>query len=304
MKDIIYGLIILNYNTADDCRIAVESIENTAMDNKYAICIVDGGSTKAGESEKLNKLIKENIHVLYLDKNVGYSKGNNAGIIYIQTMYRMKYIVIMNPDVEILQYGTIDSLISNISSKKNIIGAQPLINCNDIPFSANEQICIRRHMTYLDILISDSWILKKIFRKEFCKLTYSNEIPYKKFLEFDIPSGAFFIIDSKFFNQLGLFDDETFLYSEEVILGHKVWEKNKKFMLNPNYQVNHYQGKSTGSHVEIISKFSMKCTVESNSIYLRKYLKESKAKIHFYVFVYYFSQYTKRFIRRMIDIFN
>ena len=283
MEDILYAVIVLNFNTSKDSRTAIESICNNATSEYYHICLVDNASTKEGEIDQLKniELEYENVSLLLLNENRGYAFGNNEGIRFLEGKYNCKYYVIMNPDVEIIQLGTIESLISDIN-KESIIGAQALVDCDDVSETADSQINIRRVMNYSDILINSSWILKRVFKKRHNVLIYKNEMPFRKKIEFEVPSGAFFIIDAEFFKKIGLFDEKTFLYVEEMILGYKVKEQGKVFVLDPQYTVKHYQGKSTGSHRRTLSVFSEKCMVTSTCIYLQDYLHVGNTKRMFY----------------------
>lgn len=303
MKNVEYSVIILNYNTVEDCKIAIRSIHNAATTKNYCICIVDGGSTKDDEIKKIKMLEDERVRICLMDNNLGYARGNNEGIRFLEKEYVSKYTVIMNPDVEIIQKGTIEGLINTVESyDEKIIGAQPLINCNDIDLAPNMQVCIRKKMKYSDILVNSSWILKRIFHKKVDGLVYKKERPYCEELEFDVPSGAFFLVRTEDFKRVGYFDEKTFLYCEEIILGFKVNQLNKRFILNPNYSVEHYQGKATGSHNKIMSDFSMRCTIESHCIYLRDYLRVGKLKITIYVLSAIIGHYTKKFILKILKV--
>ena len=283
MKSVLYQVIILNYNSALDCKVAVNSVCQSATIEDYCICIVKGGSTQKNQIEELKPLESERVYLLDLNENLGYARGNNAGIKYLKEKGIMsQYTVIMNPDVEILQKGTIEGLIETVENEANAIGAQPLVCCNDVDAPAEMQVNIRKVMDYGDVLVNDSWILKRIFRKKMNELLYKDLQPYKTKVRFEVPSGACFLIESNTFEKVGLFDEKTFLYGEEIILGYKIKEIGKCFVLNPKYTVEHYQGKSTGSHVKTMSDFSLKCMIESYCVYLRDYLKVSKIKIWIY----------------------
>ena len=54
-------------------------------------------------------------------------------------------------------------------------------------------------------------------------------MPYYNNITFEVPSGAFFLINTDIFKMVGLFDEGTFLYGEENILGYKIKEIEKKF---------------------------------------------------------------------------
>ena len=68
----------------------------------YRICIVDNNSCKK-ERDKLKTFDFEAVDFLFLDKNGGYGSGNNEGIKYLIDKYDPQYILVMNPDVSIIE---------------------------------------------------------------------------------------------------------------------------------------------------------------------------------------------------------
>ena len=56
-------------------------------------------------------------------------------------------------------------------------------------------------------------------------MVYYKERPYERLIDFEVPSGCFFIIKTDAFMKVGMFDERTFLYAEEIILGYKLKER-------------------------------------------------------------------------------
>lgn len=294
MKQILYGVIILNYNTSDDCKKAIESIEKCSTTDDYMICVVDGGSSKDGEDKAVEALSENDDHVisLVLKENKGYAYGNDEGFKALEQEYDFKYTVIMNPDVIVNAKGTIEGIIEGIEREDDLIGGQPLIGTVGSPRPANEQINIRTAFSYRDFLISNFWLTRRTRKKDFEAMTYVKERPYKEHIRYEVPYGAFFVIRTDIFKEIGLFDPDTFLYAEEFILGYKVKQLNKTFMLFPEYTVDHYQGKASGSHGGMSIR-TLRNTMDAVSVYMRKYLKVSSFGIKWYRFVCYFNRYTE-----------
>ena len=316
-----YGVIILNYNTSDDCKKAVKSIKDCATTDDYMICVVDGGSSKEGEADAIRALSENDDHVisLILADNKGYAFGNDEGFRAIKAHCNTEYTVIMNPDVIVNTKGTIEGIISGIeaankagsdkgttgnevesgndsyagdSTQGRIAGGQPLVATVGAQKPANEQINIRTAFSYKDFLISNFWLTRRTHKKAFEAMTYVKERPYKGHIEYEVPYGAFFVIKSDIFEKVGLFDPETFLYAEEFILGYKIKQLGKCFLLFSEYTVDHYQGKASGSHGGM-SLRTLKNTMDAVGVYMRKYLKVSPTGIRWYRCVCYINRYTE-----------
>lgn len=274
-----YVVIILNYNTIDDAVQAANSVVDNAIKENYLICIIDNCSPKENERKKILSCSVKNTITFLLEKNKGYAAGNNAGIRLLAEKYTFDYIVVMNPDVCLNKKGTIENLIEDIKNDLSAVGAQPLVNNIDDFRPVYKQTNIRRVGTFTDVLIRNFVVFRKIFKKRMEHYMYYENIPYVQKQLYEVPSGAFFLIDAATFQSVDLFDERTFLYNEEEILGHKIRTLGKYFILNPCLIVDHFQGKSTGSHNGTMSEFSIKCLKDSNEVYMRYYLKCSKFQI-------------------------
>lgn len=277
-----YGVVILNYNTANDTIIAVKSVISNSNCENFKIVVVDNCSTKNDEKSKLVNGISvyDCCDIIYLDKNQGYSYGNNQGMKYLLSKYTIDNFVIMNPDVEIIEFGTIDRLINALEERdKSYIGVQPIVWTPSKGENKKNQTSIRRVMSYSDYVVEHFFLLKRIFRRKTAKMIYENEKPYITPLDFEVPSGAFFIIRADAFKNIGFFDERTFLYNEEIILGYKIKYDQKKFLFIPNLYVRHEGGKSIGSNHKRIKWYGIKFEMQSADIYLREYLKCNELQI-------------------------
>lgn len=281
-----YCVVILNYNTASDCILAVDSIIENASTDNFKICVADNASTKINEIDKIKKINKKNTEILLINENRGYSYGNNAAIKYMEEKYNFEYIVIMNPDVLLTRRGSIEYIIDRIeNSGEKIIGGQPLVWTQSCEGQAEFQINIRKVLTYKECVIESFYPLKVLLKKRYEEMIYKNEQPYNKELNFEVPSGAFFIIKSDTFKQVSYFDPNTFLYGEELILGHKIKKLNKSFLLVPDIKVVHEQGKSTGLTKKKINRKTNKYMIQSMDIFLKHYIKSSIMKRGFVFFL-------------------
>lgn len=76
---------------------------------------------------------------------------------------------------------------------------------------------------------------------------FDTEYPYTtdKFVFNGMVSGSCFMIDSKTFRNIGYFDKNVFLYSEEWIIAWKLGKISKKVCYVPQASVTHLHGQST-----------------------------------------------------------
>ncbi len=275
-----YAVIILNYNTIEDAVNAAKSVIDNARTDDYVICIADNASSKMEDRKRLQSISLHHTITCQLEKNDGYAKGNNKAIDHLLKTYAPQYVVIMNPDVFLLESGTIEGLIDGFE-EEGAVGGQPLVwNCHygDDP---TIQQNIRKVPDYKDLRILMLKPLRFFHGKRYREFVYADQMPYKEHIRYYVPSGAFFILRTDVFQEIGLFDDHTFLYYEEHILGYKLRQKGLELLFMPEYKVRHEHGKSTGSNRFMFNKKTSDIGMESALYYAEKYVGISeKQKRH------------------------
>ena len=282
-----YGVIILNYNTANDAIYAAKSVIANAGNRSYIICIVDNASTKKGEVDTLKSEKLPNTEIVALNNNCGYAKGNNEGIYILLSKYDLDYIVIMNPDVLVHIPQTIDNLVNRLEkSDKKYYGISPLIKGRDLNKDQHLNMVGFVVPSYFELLVLNTSIFKFLFYKKYKQCTYKNLIPYKSNFDAEAVQGGFFIIKTDKFRDISFFDDRTFLYGEERIIGYKVKEKGGVFLVSIDDWVQHLGGSSTKIEPKKQApRRSMELHLASDVIYLRYYLHASNISIWIYKWI-------------------
>lgn len=233
------GIVILNYENFILTEQAIESILHLELE-KIKILVVDNDSKNDSFNILKKKYIGNNfVEVIKSSTNGGYAKGNNLGIKYLLKKYsNIKNIGIMNPDVKILNKSSIIESIKILDKYEKIASISPvMILNNNIDFS---KIAWKIPQKFDDIFSTFSIVLnfyKSSAYKNYCIEKNNDSI----FTFVEVLPGSFFIIKSKIFEEIDFFDENTFLYCEERILGKKL--KNYGFkqaiLLSEYYYHNH-----------------------------------------------------------------
>src|SRR4051794_14015753 len=98
------GFIILHYVSIEETIQCINSILKLKTNEPYKIIIVDNASPNNSGiilKEKYDK--SENIEVLLLDSNIGFSKANNYAAQYCLDKYDVQFLVVTNNDVIFIQ---------------------------------------------------------------------------------------------------------------------------------------------------------------------------------------------------------
>ena len=266
------GIVILNYNDYESTKKMIDKIKNYKSLNH--IVIVDNNSSD-DSYDKLQKLKTDNIYVIKTNENKGYAYGNNYGIKYLTKNYKIDNIIISNPDI-IVEEEVIKGLIKDLKENKDISIIAPLIKQN------GEEANGWRIPTFKDELLSNinyvhRWARKKMFYPK----------TDEKLQKVEVVSGCFFMIRKSDFEQIGYFDEGTFLYYEENIISYKLKELNKNVYVDNELSVIHNESVSVDKNINSIRKYKILKT--SQKYFQKKYVKANIFKIFILRMFYYIS---------------
>ncbi len=253
--------VILNYNDFDTTAKLIRLIQNYTIFEK--IIVVDNNSTD-NSLELLKGYETEKVVVISSQKNGGYGYGNNCGIRYAE-MCGFDYALVANPDV-VFEEEAISDCIDIISNKNDVVAIAPRIK-NGIAFKIAPPI--------LDITYS-SLLLNKIFKPRYYPQSFYNNVAGWVYV--DALPGSLVLFDIQKFTEVGLYDENVFLYNEEVIIGKKFIDKGYKTVLNLKQEYLHLHGVSVTKTFRG-SLRPYKIARQSQKYYLQKYLNANPAII-------------------------
>lgn len=260
-------VLILNYKSFEDTITYTYNILNQ-QNVDVNVLIVDNKS----ENQSFENLSKEfennsNVRVIESEKNGGYAYGNNYGLKFIENE-NYDYIAISNNDIIIEDDNLLSKLISQYKKLKKPAFLSPVQTNGRIPYSPAWKL-----PTITSDIFSNLPILNKIYKK----LTSYDLKQNLNTIKVDVLPGSFYLFKKEVIYNIGLLDENTFLYGEERILAYKIKENNLQNYLALNLQYEHEQSKTISSN---LSKLRMiKLSHESCIYYHKKYKKSSKLGI-------------------------
>ena len=254
------AVIVLNYNDSNSTIKYVDAIQKYKCIDK--IIVIDNLSPD-GSYEKLEKLKSKKVDVIISDGNKGYAYGNNFAIRYLNKKYgTFKYIAISNPDVDVPE-DSYNQCLDFLDSHINVAIAAPrMYDINDNP----HQLSGWRIRTLKGDIMDSSLLLTEIFQKPHIERYTSNELS-EDIAYVDCVAGSFFIIRHSIFKKVGYFDENTFLYFEEDILGNKIKTSGYKNVVLNTCRFKHYES----------------VTVDKNMSFMKKYKNLQKSKKYYHL---------------------
>jgi hypothetical protein len=112
------AIIIVNWNQEKLLATCLSSLKSKTEYSNYNVIVVDNGSVDGSV-----ELVKQSFpwaDVVALDKNYGFSIGNNKGIVYALKKYKPQYVLLLNNDVEIVQANWLSKMVSVAESEDNV----------------------------------------------------------------------------------------------------------------------------------------------------------------------------------------
>ena len=268
------GIVILNYNDSKTTINMINKIKD--YKNINHILIVDNNSSD-DSVKNIYEVLDKKIEILELKDNLGYAHGNNEGIKYLQDNYKLDYIIISNPDINVKE-STIGKMIDVLDEHKSVSLIAPYLD---------ERGVISRGWklpTYFDSLTTIT-NTKQRFHKKLGK--YDDEHYKEELTEVDVVSGEFFMIRSDVIKDVDYFDEGTFLYYEENILGTKLKKRDYKTYILTSETAIHELSVSVDKSIKKIRKYKM--LVKSLMYFEKKFKHTNIFGMMFLYIAYFFS---------------
>ena len=229
------SVIIVNYNVKEFLQNLLHSIEKSSSNISKEIIVIDNASDDGSV-----EVIKEKFPSIKLIENkinFGFGRANNQGL----AISKGKYILFINPDC-IVSEDTVINMISFFESHTEC----GLAGCKILNSDGTLQLACRRSFpgpwtSFTKVTgLSNLFPKSRIFARY--NLTYLDE---NKTYEVDAVSGSFMMIRREVYEKVGGFDEQFFMYGEDLDLCYRIQKSGFKVFYVHTTQVIHYKGEST-----------------------------------------------------------
>jgi hypothetical protein len=253
-------VVVLNYRNYDDTINCVRTLEAIRYDN-YRIVIVDNDSGNESEVE-LRRAFPHHT-LVQSGANLGYAGGNNVGI-RVALDEGADYVAILNNDT-LLDPDFLTELVDYAEQYPSAGLMTPLLL--DVE-GGIDTCCTRRRLSLFEIFWNRGigrrlWPVASWEARHF----YEGEVDYREPVEVEIISGASMFLRRELIEEIGLLDEETFLFYEEFILHEKIKQTAFRTMIVPASRVTHIEHQSLGQD----DVGPVIANIKSLNVYLRKY---------------------------------
>ena len=233
------SVLIVSYNVREYIAHAIDSIIKSDADD-FEIIIIDNNSfdnTVPYLKERYSHL--RQIKIIKNTKNIGFGKAVNQAA----KIANGKNYLILNPDT-IIQEETISILHDYLEQNPKVGMVGPKILNAD----GTLQLACKRSFPTLNVALPKLLGLSRLFPNSKWagkyNLTFLDE---DQISSVDAISGSCMFIRSFLFHELKGFDEQFFMFGEDLDLCSRIWKNNYEVHYVPNTQIIHYQGESVKS---------------------------------------------------------
>jgi len=254
------SVIILNYNVRYFLQQCVLSVQLAVQNIDAEIIVVDNNSSD--ESCAMMKKHFPTVKLIENKDNTGFPKGNNIGVQHAKG----QYICILNPDTVVAEDTFLKVL--DFAEKQNNLG---IVGCKLIDGSGHFLPESKRGIPVPWVAFTKIFGLYKLFPKStIFNQYYAQHLAENQTGKTAILVGAFMIMRRKLYKEIGGFDENCFMYSDDIDLSYMVLQKGKSNYYFHETTVIHYKGESTIKDKKYMQRFQ-----QAMAFFYKKHFKAS-----------------------------
>jgi len=219
------SVVIVNYNVRLLLEECIKSVEKALDGIEGDIFVIDNNSSD-GSVEYIRERFPK-VHIIANKENLGFARANNQAI----RMTDAEYILLLNPDTVVYENtlrGCLDFMDAN--PEAGGVGVRMLTREGKVAPESRRAV-------------PTPWVafLKML---GFTRRYYMSHLPWDKPGRIEVVSGAFCMLRHKALDQIGLLDEDFFMYGEDIDLSYRLLKGGWQNWYLP-YDIIHYKGEST-----------------------------------------------------------
>ena len=220
-----FSVVIVNYNVRLLLEECIKSVEKALDGIEGDIFVVDNNSSD-GSVEYIRERFPK-VHIIANKENLGFARANNQAI----RITDAEYILLLNPDTVVYENtlrGCLDFMDAN--PEAGGVGVRMLTREGKVAPESRRAV-------------PTPWVafLKML---GLTSRYYMSHLPWDKPGRIEVVSGAFCMLRHKALDQIGLLDEDFFMYGEDIDLSYRLLKGGWQNWYLP-YDIIHYKGEST-----------------------------------------------------------
>lgn len=251
------SVVILNYNVRYFLEQCLISVQKAAAGLDAEIIVVDNNSPD--DSVAMVKSHFPDVKIIANPENSGFPKGNNIGV----AQAKGEYICILNPDTVVAE-DTFEKVLAFAEKQPDlgIVGVK-LVDGTGKFLPESKRGVPTPFVAFTKI--AGLYRISKRFAKYYAAHLGENQSG-----KVDILVGAFMLMKRHLYNEVGGFDENCFMYSDDIDLSYMVLKTGRSNYYFYETSVIHYKGESTVKDARYMQRFR-----EAMDFFYRKHFRVS-----------------------------
>jgi GT2 family glycosyltransferase len=259
------SIIIVCFNSREVLLPCLDSIWNAPPSFPFEVILVDNGSRDDSVQEVRRRF--DEVIIIQSASNAGYAGGNNIGF----AKARGQYVLFLNPDT-IIHQGALDAMLRRADADPNISIVGPSIQQAD----GTGQLACFRAPSIGESLAKAFWLHHvSVYTKAYGFPGGYRENQYKNEMEVEAVSGCCLLARKATLDEVGVFDEEYFVYFEDSDLCERVRKHGYKIFYDPSASIVHLEQTTT-------RKYEIWCKIQAARNECRFFSKH-RGRWHVYV---------------------
>ena len=227
-----------------DC---LKSLQGVLKNLPSEIIFIDNAS-QDNLKLQVNKSFPEVI-VIRREENGGFGENNNLGM----RIAKGRYVLLLNDDTKVINKNIFKEMIAWMDEHPKVgMSTCALVNPDQKNYQGSGGYFptlprVFAWMTFLDDIPGLDNLIKPYHPMHGSSPFNTNEDYFKKPHKQDWVTGAFYLMRKEAMDEAGIFDEDFFLYVEEVELAYRFYKKGWEAWYLPKWKIIHYGMATNGS---------------------------------------------------------
>lgn len=219
------SIVIVSYNVRNYLEQCLQSVKQALDGIEGEVFVVDNRSDD--DSVETVRTNYPWVRLIVNQENMGFSRANNIAI----REACGEYVLLLNPDT-IVEKDTLREVLDFMEEHPKAGGAGVMMHNADGSLAPESRRAL-----------PTPWVscLKML---GFSKRYYMSHLPWDKPGRIEVISGAFCFLRRKALDEVGLLDEDFFMYGEDIDLSYRLLKGGWENWYLP-YPITHFKGKST-----------------------------------------------------------
>jgi GT2 family glycosyltransferase len=228
-------VVIVNYNVKHFLEQCLHAVEKAIVNITAEVYVVDNNSVDGSNGMLIHKFPW--VKLIANKKNLGFSKANNQAMRKAQG----EFILLLNPDT-VVEEDTFEKVLGFMDQHPDAGGlGVKMIDGKGRFLPESKRGLPTPWVAFYKIFgLSSIFKKSKVFGRYHLSFLSNDQIH-----RVDVLAGAFMLMRKNVLDEVGLLDEDYFMYGEDIDLSYRITQAGYNNYYYPDTTIIHYKGEST-----------------------------------------------------------